>query len=242
MWVGYRLRDGSRAPRYSHIMTAAANFSVRSCPCCGLAHRVPVVSHQFRAVCTRCRTTLASPARSARSISRTAAFACAALVLYPAAMLLPVMRIEQFGHAQATSILGGTIDLLAHGHVGIGLVILICSVVVPIAKLMTLLTLTGMPGALRHHHRALAHHLLEWTGRWGMLDVLAVAVVVAALKLGDMVEVTPGSGAVAFAGVVALSLLASASFNPHLAWERADGPAGARKNPHPGPLPRGEGA
>jgi paraquat-inducible protein A len=186
-----------------------------------LAHHVPAISHEFRATCTRCRTTLASPARSARSMSRTAAFAVAALVLYPAAMLLPVMRIEQFGHAQATSILGGTIDLLAHGHIGIGLVILICSVVIPLTKLLTLLTLVTGPMMLRHHHRALAHHLLEWTGRWGMLDVLAVAVVVAALKLGDLVDVTPGPGAIAFASVVALSLLASASFNPHLAWERS---------------------
>ena len=206
---------------YSHLMTEAAVSRVRSCPCCGLAHCVPAVQQGFRAACTRCRTTLASPVTSARSLSRTAALATAALVLYPAAMLLPVMRIEQFGHAQATSILGGTIDLLAHGDVGIGLVILVCSVIIPIAKLMTLLTLAGRPAVLRHHHRALAHHLLEWTGRWGMLDVLAVAVVVAALKLGDLVEVTPGSGAMAFAGVVTLSLLASASFNPHLAWERA---------------------
>jgi paraquat-inducible protein A len=187
---------------------------------------VPAITHGFRATCTRCRTTLASPAQSARSLSRTAAIAVAALALYPAAMLLPVIRIEQFGHAQATSILGGTIDLLSHGHIGIGIVILVCSVVVPLAKLFTLLTLVIGPAVLRHHHRALAHHLLEWTGRWGMLDVLAVAVVVAALKLGDLVEVTPGPGAIAFAGVVALSLLASASFNPHLAWPPPPPPEG----------------
>lgn len=197
-----------------------ATPNVRSCPVCGLAHRVPAMTRPFRAICTRCRTTLVGPAGSSRSLSRTAAFAVTALVLYAPAMLLPVMRIEQFGHAQATSILGGTIDLLAHGHLGIGLVILICSVVVPLTKLLTLLTLVMRPNVLRHHHRALAHHLLEWTGRWGMLDVLAVAVVVAALKLGDLVDVTPGPGAIAFAGVVALSLLASASFNPHLAWDR----------------------
>jgi len=197
---------------------------VRSCPCCGLAHRVPAITHDVRATCTRCSTTLASPARSARSLSRTAAFAVAALVLYPAAMLLPVMTIEQFGHAQATSILGGTINLLSHGHLGIGMVILVCSVIIPLAKLLTLLTLVIGPNVLRNHHRALAHHMLEWTGRWGMLDVLAVAVVVTALKLGDFVEVTPGPGAMAFGGVVTLSLLASASFNPHLAWPQETHP------------------
>jgi len=132
------------------------------------------------------------------------------------------MRIEQFGHTQATSILGGTIDLLAGGHIGIGIVILVCSVIVPVAKLTMLLALVTRWPALTDRNRALAHRLLEWTGRWGMLDVLAVAVVVAALKLGDVVEVAPGSGALAFAAVVSLSLLASATFNPHLAWEHAE--------------------
>lgn len=193
---------------------------VRSCPCCGMAHRVPSLSQELRACCTRCGTTLLSPSGSARSASRTAALAIAALILYLPAITLPIMRIEQFGHAQATSILSGTIDLLAAGHIWIGLVILICSVVIPIAKLFTLLMLVFRRPLLEHRHRALAWHLLEWTGRWGMLDVLAVAVVVAALKLGDVVEVTPGPGAIAFAGVVTLSLLASATFNPHLAWER----------------------
>ena len=72
--------------------------------------------------------------------------------------------------------------------------------------------------SLRHHHRALTYHLIEWTGRWGMLDVLLVAVLVALVKLGDLMQISAGPGATAFATVVILSLLASACFDPHSLW------------------------
>ena len=72
---------------------------------------------------------------------------------------------------------------------------------------------------MRHHHRALTYQLVELTGRWGMLDVLRVALLVAVLKLGDFVEVSAGPGALAFGTCVVLSLLASASFDPHSLWE-----------------------
>ena len=72
---------------------------------------------------------------------------------------------------------------------------------------------------MAHHHRALTYRLVEWTGRWGMLDVLLVAILVAALKLGDVMDVTPGPAAAAFAVCVVLSLLATALFDPRSVWE-----------------------
>ena len=75
--------------------------------------------------------------------------------------------------------------------------------------------------AQEHHerHRALTYRLVEWTGRWGMLDVLLVAILLAVLKLGDMVEVSVGPGLLAFTSCVGLSLIAAASFDPHSLWE-----------------------
>ena len=67
--------------------------------------------------------------------------------------------------------------------------------------------------------RAGTYRLVEWTGRWGMLDVLLVTMLVAVLKLRDLVEVTPGPAAIAFTAMVVLSLLASAAFDPHRLWE-----------------------
>ena len=91
--------------------------------------------------------------------------------------------------------------------------------IIPLTKLVALLILAGGGRTLGDEHRALTYHLVEWTGRWGMLDVLLVAMLVAALKLGDIVNVTPGPGVIAFAAVVLMSLLAAASFDPHSLWK-----------------------
>jgi paraquat-inducible protein A len=141
--------------------------------------------------------------------------------MYPLAMTLPVMSVERFGHRHEAGILEGTTQLLAGGHFLIGLVVLVCSVVIPLLKLLALLGLSTGGGFLIHEHRALTYHLVEWTGRWGMLDVLLVALLVAFMKLGDLVEVHPGPGAAAFLSVVLLSLLAAAAFDPHRLWDAA---------------------
>jgi paraquat-inducible protein A len=189
-----------------------------TCPCCGLAQTIPPLPHRSRAICARCGSTIRHSG-GARSAQRTASLALAALILYPLAVTLPVMRIEKFGHARETGILDGTVDLLAAGHLVIGLVVLICSVLVPLAKLLALLVLCSGGGRLGHAHKAMTYRMVELTGRWGMLDVLLVALTVAVLKLGDLVSVRPGPGAVAFATCVGLSLLASASFDPRVIWE-----------------------
>jgi paraquat-inducible protein A len=153
---------------------------------------------------------------------RTTAFAFAGLVLYPVAISLPMIRVEQFGHHNDASILEGTATLLSGGHVLVGVVVLLCSIVLPLGKLLSLLVLSAGGLMMRREHRALTYHVVEFTGRWGMLDVLLVAILVAVLKLGDMVEVSAGPAALAFTACVVLSLLASSAFDPHSLWADAD--------------------
>jgi paraquat-inducible protein A len=152
------------------------------------------------------------------SNSRTAAIATAALLLFPLAVTLPIIRIEKFGHEHEAGIIEGVTALLSRGHLVVGAIVLTCSVILPVLKLAALLVLSA-GRLLQHRHRALTYRLVEWAGRWGMLDVLLVAVLVAVLKLGDMVEVSVGPGLLAFASCVFLSLLAAASFDPHSFWE-----------------------
>ncbi len=147
------------------------------------------------------------------------AWALAALICYPFGVGLPVMRLQQLGHSHEASIWSGTVSLLSHGQVAVGLVVLACSLVLPVLKLVGLFALTGWPSLLGRHHKAWVYRVIELAGRWGMIDVLLVAVLIAALKLGDLVAVTPGPGATAFAGAVVLGLLASISFDPRAIWE-----------------------
>jgi paraquat-inducible protein A len=130
-----------------------------------------------------------------------------------------MLKVQQLGHHTESSILGGIISLLAHGQLVVGMVVLLCSVVFPLIKLVSILVLSAGGLGLRHHHRAMTYKVIEWTGRWGMLDVLLVTILVAALKLGDMIDVSAGPAAMAFTICVVLSLLATACFDPHSLWE-----------------------
>ena len=198
-------------------MTTSTN-PFHSCPHCGLVQTMPRIPPSMRACCARCEGTLFRRSTRFRSGATTAAIAVAALILYPFAVGLPMVSITKFGHEHESSILAGIGTLFGRGHIFIGLIVLVCSFVIPVLKLGGLFVLSAGGLGLTQRHRALTYRLVQWTGRWGMLDVLLVAILVAVLKLGDFVEVSAGPAAVAFGLCVLLSLLAAASFDPHRIW------------------------
>ncbi len=195
------------------------NENLRSCPHCGLIQVVPQIPPRMHACCTRGEGAIREPSIARHSNSTTAAIASAALILYPLAVTLPMISITQFGHESESSILAGIGTLFGRGNLLVGSIVLICSLILPVLKLASLLLLSLGGSAMRHRHRALTYRLIEYTGRWGMLDVLLVAILVAVLKLGDLVQVSAGPAALAFGLCVLLSLLAAAIYDPHQLWE-----------------------
>lgn len=197
----------------------ASEPHLRACHCCGLVHRLGEVPRGRAARCTRCGTAFPRAAGHRRRNEWAAAVGLAALILYPPGILLPVVEISRYGQRNETSIWSGTLSLLGDGEWFVGLVVLVCSIVIPMLKLVGLLALTSRARFLGKQHRATTYRWLELLGRWGMVDVLLVALLVSFLKLGDLVEVTPGIGVVAFGACVALSLVATACLDPHALWE-----------------------
>jgi paraquat-inducible protein A len=198
-------------------------MTLHACSCCGLIQRAPPVPPSHRAVCARCRTRLdhASP----RSLAWPAALALSALVLYPLAMALPVLSITRMGHASESTIWSGVVRMYADGHAVIATIVLLCSIVIPLGKIAGIISLClpVLRSRISQRRRAVVYRLIDWLGRWGMIDVLLVAILIAAVKIGDWVAVTPGPGIIAFAGVVVLSLLSSVTFDPRSIWrEEAD--------------------
>jgi uncharacterized paraquat-inducible protein A len=187
------------------------------CTRCGGAMLVPMNVHASSIVrCPACFARVAharsSSARLARQ--RTASLAIGALILLPAAITLPVLRISHFGQTHETGVLGGAIELLQDGYVVLGLVVLVCSVIVPVVKLLGLLVLSTSRIPISPRTRGRTWRLLEMSGKWGMLDVLLVACLVALVRLGELVDVQAGPGAVLFVFVVLLSLCAAVTFDP----------------------------
>ena len=194
---------------------------LKACHCCGLIHRIPSLAPGEMACCTRCRARVARFASGPIGLSRTAAAALGAFFLYWPAVLMPILEVERLGHRYQSSLLMGTLDLITHGSLFVGGVVLLFSIVFPLVKIVLLVELS-LFGLLHKRHRALTYRIIEQLGKWSMMDVMLLALLVMLVKLGDLVEFHFGPAAIAFVLCVAMSMLASISFDSHAIWEDED--------------------
>jgi paraquat-inducible protein A len=152
---------------------------------------------------------------AASTLTWAGAFALGALIIFPFAISLPVLELRKLGHVREVTVWSGAVDLISSGQAAVGVLVFLCSILVPLFKLGGILLLGfNRPWQGHEHNRVRIHRLIDWLGRWGMLDVLLVAILVAAIKLGNWADINPGPGVFAFAAVVVMSLLASAVFDP----------------------------
>lgn len=194
---------------------ASSLADLKACHCCGLIQHVPALIDRQVAACARCGSTVSRS--DDFSTSRTAALASAAFILYWPAILLPILEIEQLGRHHQSSLLVGTIELLREGSWFVGIVVLLFSIVFPLLKILLLLELSWL-GLLHRKHKALTYRIMEHAGKWSMMDVMLLAFLVMLVKLGALVEFHFGPAVWAFVLCVAMSMLASLSFDPHSIW------------------------
>lgn len=208
-----------------------ASTTLIGCHHCGAIQQLPPLGGDEIPLCYHCHTALRHNPAAADAAALhpapagvrwrqhlAAALSLAALLLYPPAMLLPMMTVAKLGHSHRDSLLSGTLTLLNNGDIVVGLVVLFCSILLPLLKLTVLLLLALE--ALRHRrHRAGLFRLVDRIGRWGMLDVMLVAVLVAFVKLKEVITIHIEAGLIAFTAVVLLSLAASIALHGALAWQ-----------------------
>lgn len=201
-------------------MPTAAEAGLAACHCCGLLSRRPPPGVKAR--CPRCRAPLT--VRKAESLARTWAFLIAAVILYFPANLLPVMQTSSmFGSSQDT-IMSGVVYFWRSGSEGLAALIFFVSVVIPLAKIATLSVLAVSVQCRRQgnfRRRAVLFRVVEFVGRWSMLDVFVVALMVGLVRFGQFAVIEAGPGAAAFGAVVVLTILAARSFDPRLMWDHA---------------------
>ncbi len=183
-----------------------------------MIHQIPQTFEKQRATCTRCGSGFARPGNLARAASRTAAAALGAFVLFWPAILLPILEIEQLGIKSKSSILSGIIELFQHGSYFVGAVVFIFSIAFPLTKIVLLLELSLLE-MFHRKHKAFTLRLMEHLGKWSMMDVMLLAFMVMLVKLGEVVEFHFGPAIIAFVMCVAMSMIASISFDPHAIWD-----------------------
>lgn len=166
--------------------------------------------------------------RIPNSLSKTWALVIAALILYIPANYLPIMTVVLWGDGSPDNIMSGVLSLLSAGMWPLALLIFVASIVIPIAKLLTLLGLlwsVQVHSRWRPVERTQLYRMTEFVGRWSMIDIFVIGILVALVQFGNVATVTPGMGALCFAAVVILTMIAAHSFDPRLIWDAMKEPA-----------------
>ena len=202
----------------------AAQAGLLSCEACQLLSRPASATEP--GFCRRCGEKLEF--RRHGSIQTTWALIIAAAICYIPANALPVLNTTTLGTSEGDTILGGVAFLYTSGSWPLALIVLIASVMIPLGKLVALvyLLITVQRGSVTSsHERTRLYRMVEFIGRWSMLDVFVDTFTVALVQLQPLMSVAPGAGVLFFAAVVVLTMLAAESFDPRLIWDAAD--------PHP---------
>jgi len=195
----------------------AMQLSLTGCHSCGLVCRIPDHHHY---VCPRCGSSLHF--RKPQSIQRSLALVIGAFIFYLPANLLPITHTAALGKVQSDTIMSGVIYVLHHGDWPLALVIFTASVAVPLLKLLILSFLiwsVGRRSRGRPLDRTKLYRITEAVGRWSMVDVFVVTILVALVQLGFLANVEAGPGAMYFCLVVVITMFAAMVFDPRLIWD-----------------------
>ena len=172
--------------------------------------------------CRRCGSRLRY--RKPDSLSRAWAYLIAAVALYLPANTLPVLLSSSLTGEESHTILGGIAELWLDGSKVLALLVFFASILVPLFKMLVtagLLISVQRRSPWQLRRRTELYRLIELIGRWSMLDIYVVALLVALVRLQTVATIEAGPGALAFAAVVVLTMLSAQSFDPRIMWDAA---------------------
>ena len=197
-----------------HHPLTAREAGLVACHACGRVHPVAALT------CLRCGAVLSS--RDDTSLQRVWAWMIAGFVAYIPANIYPMLLTTTLGKTSENTLLGGVVELFAHGSWGVAAIVFVASIVIPIGKFVAIAYLAlriVQPRGGSVHMRHRLFEVVEFIGRWSMIDVFVVALLSSLVHLGSAVSIQPGIAAVSFALSVAFTMLAALSFDSRLIWD-----------------------
>ena len=218
VWSRIQLPESARRPPH-------AGEAMIGCQVCEL----PVPEHAAprnrwgEAHCPRCNARLHP--RKPMSLQRTWALLITAMLLYLPANLYPIMTVTSFGRTRSDTIMSGAVFLLTHGMWPLAVIVFVASVFVPLLKILTLIFLllsVQLRSQWKPRDRTRLYRITEAIGRWSMVDIYVVTILVALVRLDNLASVEAEAGAVFFCAVVIITMFAAMSFDPRLIWDRLE--------------------
>ncbi len=201
--------------------TSALAQGLVRCHDCGCLSRLDAqISH-----CSVCGSHLHQ--RTPQSLQRCLAFLLSSYALYLPANIFPIMTVTQLSVTEKHTIIGGIFALIDKDMLPIAILVFVASILVPLLKLLGLSLLL-----LNIHYRwqrnarlwTQLYRIIAFVGRWSMLDIFMISILVAVVDLGGVSKVLAGPAATAFAAVVVLTMFAAMSFDPRLIWDNQKTP------------------
>jgi paraquat-inducible protein A len=194
---------------------SALELDLAACHTCNKV--ADIKQHQ----CPRCGSAL--HARKQDSLARCLAYGIAGILAYIPANILPIMLVTQLGTEEKSTILGGVATFWEMKAYPVAITIFIASVMIPGLKFIALGILCATARGwitINPRHTNRIYYLTELVGRWSMVDVFVVAILVGLIQMGNLMSIEPGAAAIAFGLMVVLTMLSAHAFDPKLIWDR----------------------
>lgn len=206
--------------RRARLITARSAGKV-GCRSCGL------VAPLGQPRCARCGAALHS--RDPRSLQKVWAWWITGLIAYIPANIYPMLRSTELFRTTESTIAGGVLDLIHYGDYTIAAIVFFASIVIPIGKfgaVAWLAVILARPHTQNTHRLNVVREVVEFIGRWSMIDVFVVAILSALVQFEAFATINPGIAAVSFALSVVCTMLSAQSFDSRLIWDRLkEGPS-----------------
>jgi paraquat-inducible protein A len=160
--------------------------------------------------------------RDPLSLQKVWAFWLVGVMAYIPANLYPMLRTRTLFHVDESTIVGGAVELARYGNLGIAIVILFASVAIPVAKFAAIAFLAvsvKRPSSVSKRQRQILYEIVEYIGRWSMIDIFVVAIMSALVQLNVLASITPGPASLFFALSVIFTMLSAQAFDSRLIWD-----------------------
>ena len=195
-------------------MITARAAGLVSCQRCGQVHSLET------RLCKRCEGRLQS--RDTGSLQRVWAWLLAGMIAYVPANIYPMLLTSTLTERSESTILGGVVELFDYGSWGIAAIVFAASVMIPVGKFVAIIYLAvsvQRGSSANRHERHKAYEVVEFIGRWSMIDVFVVAILSALVQLDTIATINPGIAAVSFALSVIFTMLSAQAFDSRMIWD-----------------------
>lgn len=206
---------------YPEYHPLAADYPHRStlCSVCEYTFDEDIVDKKGTLRCPRCESRL--PHDDSHKLQRVWACLIAGTIMMIPANILPISVTAFAGSESADSLMGGVTLFLGLGSYAVAAIVFIASIAVPFSKVAVIFyLLLAIHYRWKHpiHWQMRLLHYVHFVGRWSMLDLFVLALMMSLLERGQIISFSVGDAAFYFGAAVFLTMIASSHLDARMLW------------------------